>query len=118
MWWVWAVRAGSSEDVEDNLADLDGRKPELRRVESQLVNESLIGVDRVEIIYERLLYGEKVEIIEEIGSFSKIKMVFDGYEGWVDAKQISKISEEDFAQKNSQILTEDFKVFNFKNGRN
>ena len=62
----------------------------------------------------QLLYGEKVEIIEENGSFSKIKMDFDGYEGWVDAKQISKISEEDFAQKTSQILTEDFKFFNFK----
>ena len=65
----------------------------------------------------QLLYGEKVEIIEENGSFSKIKMVFDGYEGWIDAKQISKISEEDFAQKTAQILTEDFKFFNFKKGK-
>ena len=62
----------------------------------------------------QLLYGEKVEIIEENGSFSKIKMDFDAYEGWVDAKQISKISEDDFAHKTSQILTEDFKFFNFK----
>ena len=65
----------------------------------------------------QLLYGEKVEIIEENGSFSKIKMDFDGYEGWVDAKQISKISEEGFAQKTSQILTEDFKFFNFNEGK-
>ena len=65
----------------------------------------------------QLLYGEKVEIIEENGSFSKIKMVFDGYEGWVDAKQISKISEDDFAQKTSQILTDDFKFLNFKEGK-
>ncbi len=65
----------------------------------------------------QLLYGEKVEIIEENGSFSKIKMVFDGYEGWVDANQISKISEEDFAQKTSQILTEDFKFFNCNEGK-
>ena len=40
-------------------------------------------------------------------------MDFDAYEGWVDANQISKISEQDFAKKNSQILTEDFKFFNF-----
>ena len=65
----------------------------------------------------QLLYGEKVEIIEENGSFSKIKMDFDGYEGWVDAKQISKISGDDYAQKTSQILTEDFKFFNFKEGK-
>ena len=65
----------------------------------------------------QLLYGEKVAIIEENGSFSKIKMDFDGYEGWVDAKQISKISEEDFAQKTSQILTDDFKFLNFKEGK-
>ena len=65
----------------------------------------------------QLLYGEKVEIIEENGDFSKIKMDFDAYEGWVDAKQISKISEEDFAQKNSRILTEDFEIFNFKVGK-
>ena len=65
----------------------------------------------------QLLYGEKVEIIEENGSFSKIKMDFDDYEGWVDAKQISKIPEEDFVQKTAQILTEDFKVFNFKEGK-
>jgi len=65
----------------------------------------------------QLLYGEKVEIIEENGSFSKIKMDFDAYEGWVDAKQISKISEDEFDQKTSRILTEDFEIFNFKEGK-
>ena len=56
----------------------------------------------------QILYGETVEIIEVDGSFSKIKMDFDQYEGWVDTKQISAISDEDFANRKTQMLTETF----------
>ena len=33
----------------------------------------------------QILYGETCEILETEGNFSKIKMDFDGYEGWINS---------------------------------
>ena len=35
----------------------------------------------------QLLYGETVDVLEDKGKFIKIKMDFDGYEGWIDTQQ-------------------------------
>ena len=32
----------------------------------------------------QILYGETCEILETEGLYSKIKMDFDGYEGWIN----------------------------------
>ena len=53
----------------------------------------------------QLLYGESVEILETLGGFSKIRMDFDQYEGWVDSKQINMF---DSADSNSIIITDNF----------
>ena len=37
----------------------------------------------------QLLYGETVEILQTKGKFIKVKMHFDGYEGWIDSQQIA-----------------------------
>ncbi len=52
----------------------------------------------------QLLYGESVEILETLGGFSKIRMDFDQYEGWVDSKQINTF---DFGF-DTAIVAEDF----------
>lgn len=51
--------------------------------------------DRAEIITQ-LLFGETCTLLEndETSNFVKIKADYDGYEGWVDEKQLSKISED------------------------
>lgn len=53
----------------------------------------------------QLLYGENVEILETLGGFSKIRMDFDQYEGWVDSKQINTFDSRD---SNSIIITDNF----------
>lgn len=45
--------------------------------------------DKSEMITQ-MLFGETCEILEVQNNFTKIKMDFDGYEGWLDSKQIAK----------------------------
>ena len=47
----------------------------------------------------QVLFGEKVYILEETEKWSKIKLAFDNYEGWVDPKQFLEISEDEFNQE-------------------
>ncbi len=56
--------------------------------------------DRSEMI-SQLLFGETFQIIEESEKWSFIKSTFDNYEGWIDNKCISYLSEEIFLQLNS-----------------
>jgi gamma-D-glutamyl-L-lysine dipeptidyl-peptidase len=51
--------------------------------------------DRSEMT-SQVLFGDFFEIIEEQGNWTKIKIDYDQYEGWIDSKQLQKISEEDF----------------------
>lgn len=49
----------------------------------------------------QVLFGEKVEVLEELEKWSKIKLSYDGYDGWVDPKQFLIVTEEEF-DRNSQ----------------
>jgi len=51
--------------------------------------------DRSEIV-SQVLFGEHFEILETQNQWSKIKLQFDDYEGWVDSKQYQTISEKSF----------------------
>jgi len=62
--------------------------------------------DRSEIV-SQVLFGEHFEILEQFNQWSKIKLQFDDYEGWVDSKQYQIISESEFVQ-----LSEDAIVLN------
>lgn len=53
--------------------------------------------DRSEMV-SQLLFGELVEIPESESKWHKVKMHFDGYEGWVDSKQISLLTAEEYFQ--------------------
>jgi hypothetical protein len=44
----------------------------------------------------QLLFGDLVEVNSQEGSWLRIKILFDGYEGWVDAKQIREVSNHEF----------------------
>jgi gamma-D-glutamyl-L-lysine dipeptidyl-peptidase len=57
--------------------------------------------DRSEMI-SQLLFGETFQIEEEIEKWSFIKSTLDNYEGWIDNKSISYLSEEVFLQLNSK----------------
>lgn len=62
--------------------------------------------DRSEIV-SQVLFGEHFEILEQFNQWSKIKLQFDNYEGWVDSKQYQIISETEYKQ-----LSEDAIVLN------
>lgn len=51
--------------------------------------------DRSEIV-SQVLFGEHFEILEQDKQWSKIKIHFDNYEGWIDSKQYHIISKENY----------------------
>ncbi|SDL94151.1 C40 family peptidase [Chryseobacterium taihuense] len=63
--------------------------------------------DKSEIVTE-ILFGESADILEVNKNWTKIKMHYDGYEGWMDTKQIKPVSEEYLANRKTTIITEDF----------
>ena len=62
--------------------------------------------DKSEIV-SQVLFGEHFEILEQLKQWSKIKLQYDDYEGWVDSKQYQIISESEYNQ-----LSEDVVVLN------
>jgi hypothetical protein len=59
--------------------------------------------DRSEIV-SQVLFGEHFEVLEQLKQWSKIKLQFDDYEGWIDTKQYQKISKEDFKALSQQEI--------------
>lgn len=49
-------------------------------------------------ISSQLLFGEQVEILEDIDRWFRVRKAYDGYEGWVDFKQLQNISAEQYQQ--------------------
>ena len=64
--------------------------------------------DRSEIV-SQVLFGEHFEIFETQKQWAKIKLQFDGYEGWVDTKQYQTITDKNFKDlsKDAIILNSD-----------
>ncbi|MEN9335980.1 MAG: hypothetical protein RLZZ500_967 [Bacteroidota bacterium] len=59
--------------------------------------------DRSEIV-SQVLFGEHFEIIEKDRQWSKIRLHFDQYEGWVDSKQYQIISKESYDKLSGDAL--------------
>ena len=65
----------------------------------------------------QILYGETVDVFETSGDFFKVKMHFDGYEGFVSTNQISLISKEFLSTRKVEILQESCDFFHLPEGR-
>lgn len=59
--------------------------------------------DKSELI-SQLLYGDYFKILEQRKSWSRIRLAFDKYEGWIDNKQYKEITEDDYKALNLQPL--------------
>lgn len=61
----------------------------------------------------QLLYGDWFKIIEQRKHWSRVRIAFDNYEGWVDNKQIVEISSENYHLIDTEIpkLTSDVMEF-------
>jgi cell wall-associated NlpC family hydrolase len=57
--------------------------------------------DKTELV-SQVLYGDYFKVLEQRKSWSKIRLAFDKYEGWIDNKQYLDISEEQY-QKLHQV---------------
>ncbi|MDN3606560.1 C40 family peptidase [Kaistella yonginensis] len=64
----------------------------------------------------QLLYGETIDILQTTGKFMKVKMHFDGYEGWIDAQQISSISDDFLTQRKTQLVFNPMQMYNTSQG--
>jgi len=56
--------------------------------------------DRSELT-SQILYGESFKVLEHRKSWSRIRLFFDGYEGWVDNKQFQFIEKSEYVQLSS-----------------
>ena len=59
--------------------------------------------DRSEIV-SQILFGEHFEILEQLKQWTFIKMQYDGYEGWIDFKQLQLISDESYLKLSTQEI--------------
>lgn len=64
--------------------------------------------DRSELV-SQVLFGEHFQILEQDQKWSKIKLAYDDYEGWIDNKQYKSITEEQYIllSKDNIILNAD-----------
>lgn len=69
-------------------------------------------LDRSELV-SQVLYGEHFKVLEQRKSWSKIRVAFDNYEGWIDNKQFLEISKDDYKslQDTSPRLSSDLVEF-------
>lgn len=72
--------------------------------------------DKAEIVTQ-MLFGESADILEVNKNWTKIKMHYDGYEGWMDTKQIKAVSEAELSQRKTSVITEDFSSVMMKDGK-
>lgn len=61
--------------------------------------------DPTELVTQ-VLYGEIFKILEKRKSWSRIRLAFDSYEGWIDNKQYLEITEDNY----NEIKNEDHKL--------
>ena len=59
--------------------------------------------DKSELV-SQVLYGDIFKILEQRKSWSKIRLAFDKYEGWIDNKQLFELTEEQYQKLNKQKL--------------
>ncbi|MBQ4819501.1 C40 family peptidase [Aquimarina sp. MMG016] len=53
----------------------------------------------------QVLYGEHFKVLEQRKKWSKIRLAFDSYEGWIDNKQYLEITEDDYKSFENQSPT-------------
>lgn len=59
--------------------------------------------DRSEMV-SQVLFGEHFEVLETAGQWTRIRLQYDGYEGWMDSKQYQTISQENFERLSKEAI--------------
>ena len=56
------------------------------------------------VLVSQVLYGDFFKVLEQRKTWSKIRLAYDKYEGWVDNKQYKEISNEDYSTLKNSVL--------------
>lgn len=72
--------------------------------------------DKAEIVTQ-ILFGESFDILEVQKNWTRIKMHYDGYEGWMDTKQYRIVNAADLESRKTSIITEDFSSVMMRDGK-
>jgi len=59
----------------------------------------------------QLLFGDLMEVIGREDSWCQVKIFFDGYEGWVDVKQIRAVSGQEFRRLSTSPVSVNRQLF-------
>lgn len=55
-------------------------------------------------LVSQVLYGEFFKVLEQRKSWSKIRLAYDRYEGWIDTKQYGEIDHENYISLKNSVL--------------
>lgn len=81
-----------------------------------IANISVVSVtaqrDDAAPLLTQFLFGESMEVLDSKGDWLRVKGHFDGCEGWVNALQVQQISEEDFAKRQTELITTQVLFYN------
>ncbi|WP_430409408.1 NlpC/P60 family protein [Kordia sp.] len=55
-------------------------------------------------LVSQVLYGEHFKVLEKRKKWSRIRIAYDKYEGWIDNKQYLEVSEDIYKEKNKEEL--------------
>jgi len=83
------------------------------------VSISPVRMDKVDVseMVTQILYGESVDILEISDSWNRIKMHYDGCEGWVDSKQITPVESSFLEKRKVDLIETEFTSYNSNNGK-
>jgi hypothetical protein len=73
--------------------------------------------DTSELI-SQVLYGDYFKVIEQRKSWSKIRLAFDKYEGWIDNKQYLEITKDNYTSLKSETPKLSYDLVEFIQDRN
>ncbi|MBP4142317.1 C40 family peptidase [Flavobacterium sp. P4023] len=59
--------------------------------------------DRSEIV-SQVLFGEHFEIVEQQNQWTRVRLQYDAYEGWIDFKQMQLISEDSYKKLSNEKI--------------
>jgi len=68
-----------------------------------IVPLKLEPTDKSELV-SQVLYGDLFKVLEQRKYWSRIRLAFDQYEGWIDNKQYAEIEEKDYTTLNDESL--------------
>jgi gamma-D-glutamyl-L-lysine dipeptidyl-peptidase len=66
--------------------------------------------ERSEMVTQ-ILYGEQFEIIDYLPGWCHVRLIYDGYEGWIDSKMMSQLSDREYSRIRKSVSAVTIDIF-------